>query len=217
MDLSLTVSGGREAREAIGRIPLAAQRAGQKAVDKAALAFEREVKRGYRSGDHTPLAPSTLQKRKQGKRRGATPAIPVYRGSRPLYRSGRLIELIERRSKRTRTTYELGIGIRRGVRMPGGGLSDRVALVHEQGRTFTVTASSRARTYLRALALGVAGTADAVASPGPGSISITVRIPARPVWGPAFAKVAGSGGQQFRAVFGAAMKQELNFVARGKR
>jgi hypothetical protein len=72
------------------------------------------------------------------------------------------------------------------VKLPASSIAaERVAVIQEFGTSVSFVADISVRAYLRALAQGVAGTGESVTARG-GPLQITIRIPARPVWMPAF-------------------------------
>lgn len=170
--------------------------AGQVTVDKMAEQFHRDVIKLYKEGgvQKRPYAKGTIQKYLQGKRAGSTPAKPAKLGAKPL---GSLYKLVELKKRKTSRGANNRIYIRAGVPMSGGGLSEMVAKINEFGSTHTVVASTRARTYLRALAMGVAGTGVLVRPVNAKPLLITIKIPPRPVWQPAFVRMLSRQPKEF--------------------
>jgi len=165
------------------------EKAGRATVQIMAERYAKDIKAWYGVGIPPKLTQATLQKREQGKRSGRTPAIPPYPGNRPLSRSGKLMSLVRLGAATSSRTATYRVFIQPGVPLPGGGISDKVARVHEEGREYSFIATKAVRIYLRALALGIAGTDENLRPedmPRGGSIQITVRIPARPIWLPVF-------------------------------
>ncbi len=191
----------RDCVRALDMLPRAALAAGAATTRKMARTYQTSVQRGYAAGTGVPLAPGTREKRAQGKRGGAAPAIPKFPGSKPLNRSGTLSSLVELQTRVRGRIVDNVVRIQPGVPLPHGGVSHLVARVHEVGRIVTFTASPRVRTFLRALALGVAGTDTLVQAVSMDPISITVRIPARPIWIPTFKNMLSRQPTEFARIF----------------
>lgn len=184
----------QELQEDLVRISKAFIRAGDEAMEALSEEFRGTLVEGYiRGGAGPPLAKTTLDTRQQGKRAGRRRRKPKFAGTSPLRQTGKLMKLIEIKHKRTARQEQYRVRIRPGLRMSGGGTSEQVAMVHEFGATFSVAADEAMRVYLLALAKGVAGSAVNVAVP-PGTRSITIRIPARPVWIPAWMPMISDAG-----------------------
>lgn len=122
------------------------------------------IRKKYKSAK-PGLAASTLLARKKAGRGG----------SKPLIVGGDLrnsVSLTEQQSG-------LFVGVLRGARGKGGKSMHNIAEIHEQGRTFAVPATARSKAFLA----GVFGEPSIINSPAKFFI---VRIPARPVFEPAF-------------------------------
>jgi hypothetical protein len=162
--------------------------AGEEAVRIMAEGYAQNVRMRYAGagGRVRGLKSSTTLKRSQGKLKGVSKAIPAFPDNRPLFQTGHLWQSVE-----TIKTDKRGwiVRIRPGTRTLWGGRSNLVAAVHEFGHTFSFVATVRVRAYLRAVAMGIAGTNQPVPRGRLGDTQITVRVPARPVWLPAMLDV----------------------------
>ncbi len=194
--------------KALDRLPKAALSAGAATTRKMARNYQIGVQKAYAVGTGIPLKAGTKEKREQGKRAGPKgPAIPKFPGSKPLVRSSTLGKLVRLRTRVRGATVDNIVFIQPGIPLPHGGVSHLVARVHEEGRVVTFTASASVRTYLRALALGVAGTNALVQAVSMEPLSITVRIPARPIWGPAFKNMLSRQPAEFARIFTAELQK----------
>lgn len=208
----------RELQEELQRLKGAFIRAGDAAMESLAMEFQKQVIQGYmKGGAGPPLAKSTLDTRQQGKRAGRRPRKPKFAGTTALRQTGKLMKLLEIKSSKGVRAAKHHVRIRGGLRMSGGGESMQVAMVHEFGATFSVAADVAMRAYLLALARGVAGSSVNVAVP-PGTRNITIRIPARPVWVPAWLpmikKSGFTGPKGFTPRFQKALKRQTGKALR---
>jgi hypothetical protein len=179
----------KKCQKQLERLPKIATVAGQVAMEKIAEAYAEEVRVRYNSGQHTPLAASTIEKRLQGKRSGRSPRIPRVAGTKPLFRTGKLASMVTLKKRRSGKTGSTRVFVPANRKLTGGGSAQQVGATHEFGATFTVLAQVHVRAYLRALAMGVAGTNAKVKARSTRPLQITVRIPARPIWIPALQKI----------------------------
>jgi hypothetical protein len=176
-------------KAALDRIQVHASRAGKATVHVLAERYYKDIRAWYGAGIPPGLTMATRQKRAQGKRAGRTPALPAFPGNKPLSRSNTLQGLVRVDRQATAKTATRRVYVQPGIPLPGGGISDKVGIVHEEGREYSFIATKAVRIYLRALALGIAGTGENLRPedmPRGGNVQITVRIPARPIWGPVF-------------------------------
>lgn len=171
--------------------------------------FRDAVSRQYAYGAGAPLSRGASQKREQGKRTGRTPRLRKYPGLRPLFRSGRLSRLIAvtHRIGQNGSTSTVFV---RAARTSGGGKSDIVAAINEFGGTWFVPIPPWARTYLRALMLGVAGTSTPVRVQGDFWLISMVKIPARPIWMPLFQQLLMTQPAGFAHLFGKDFNRRLS-------
>ena len=176
--------------------------AGRNATEQLAIRYQADVQRRYKSGAHAQLKSSTMSKRRQGKREGRAPAIPPAAGAKPLFRTGKLASSVrrERRVRGTGATFRVFIDPGSMTNEPTPRSLARVAAVHEFGHTISIVADVSVRAYLKALALNVAGTHTRVGGPNK-TISITVFIPKRPVWVPAFEELLARAATDFQMMF----------------
>ncbi len=197
-------------RRCLDQLRRSIPKAGHDTMKMVAVRYEQRVRKNYLTGGAvtTPLHPGTLQRRAQGKRAGKRPAFSPKSGVMPLGKS--LFALVQSSTRgggsgKVSTTR---VRIRVGVPMSGGATSERVAAINEFGETHTITSTPAMRTYLRALALGVAGTDEMVAPKGVESITILIRIPARPVWTPALLAITANHPKMFaRKMIGRLQKE----------
>ena len=162
----------------------------------------------YRGGAMSPLAPGTLEKRAQGKRAGRRPRIAPISSTRPLFAKRGLARLVEIKESHSAGVSQVSVGIKPRMKMSGGGTSQQVATLNELGGSFTMTANVAVRTYLKALAMGRAGTADQIRPPPGGPITIRINIPARPVWGPAIKDLIDDQPVHMMTVFAASLRAQ---------
>ena len=184
----------------------AASAAGRDTTLVMAVNMHSDVQRRYTEGPSPALHPSTLEKRRQGKRPGKTPGVRKYAGVKPLFRSGKMSRLVERVGRASGKTSTQFVRLKPGRRMSGGGRSDMVGAVNEFGGSWFVPIPPWARAYLRALAMGIAGKAKSVRVSDTWSIAF-ITIPKRPVWVPAFEAMISRQPMEFAKIFGRKLKQ----------
>lgn len=136
-----------------------------------------------------PVAALTQAKRRMGKRPGVTPAIPTYPGVRPLVASRRYLNGIELTRAVSPTMALFAIAPAPGQRSADGRLSlAELAGIHEFGAVLQVPLTGPALRYLAVLKAGRAGPSEGPTSPtdppdrGVVRRTVTVMIPARPIW-----------------------------------
>jgi hypothetical protein len=166
----------------IGRVKTAGEAAGALMISELAELYRRDVIKNYRAGAGTPLTRSTIEARQQGKRAGVYPARAGNSSPHPLIDTGHMVGLV-RTYKRKRNSWS--VQIHPSGRARHGGNASKVAAMLEFGATMTIGTSVRMRSYLRALALGVAGSSVNVSAPATPAV-LVIRIPPRPIWMPAF-------------------------------
>lgn len=197
-------------RRCLDQLKRSIPEAGHATMRRTAAEYGKRVQKNYLVGGvaSAPLHPGTVQKRLQGKTAGKRPAISPKSGIMPLGKSlFSLVQVISRGSGSAKSSTSR-VRIRAGVPMSGGYTSERVAAINEFGETHTITSTPAMRAYLRALALGVAGTDELVAPKSVETLTILIRIPARPVWTPPLTAIAASHPRLFaRKMIGILQKQ----------
>lgn len=188
---------------AIRRIPREAVTVGTQVMDDMADELTLDLRANYAAGGapSSPLAEGTVQRRVQGKNAGARSGLQARPAGPPLNENGVLINLIRKMRKQDSKRGVVKVFLQPGVPMRGGGPSEMVGAIMEFGETHSFLANARVRTYLRALALGVAGQPVEVWPVSRKPIVITIRIPARPVWQPAILNMMSTKAPQFGKMF----------------
>lgn len=194
-----------EAKDMLKDFKKRVNKAGFTSTRRLAILFQEELELAYERGTPPPLSRGAVERRLQGKRAGARPAVPTFPPGPPLHRSGTLAKSIRMSQLFRRFTVHVAPLTHAGQGERGGFLP-RIAALHEQGGSFTIPLTFRARAYLSALREGVAGQG---ASAGGGSSkqregvarTITVNIPPRPRWSTTFEAIRAHGPKAFATIF----------------
>ena len=153
-------------------------------LDTISLGAKALLDSFYAGGPKPSLAKGTLLKRRFGKHaRPGRPAVATYSGSKPLHRSGTMIEALYRKST-GRLQFTIGfddvLGETTGdsARLPVGDIAN----MQEFGYVRSVPFTKRMQTYLMLLY----GTITSPEQAGKFNFrprTLVVKVPARPVWG----------------------------------
>lgn len=185
----------------MAKLRAAIPKAGKSAMRTMSDNYRKQVVKNYMSGGapSTPLAPGTLERRAQGKLAGKSPGAAPQSGVMPFGKSlYSLVQIARSGGKGTSTTR---VFLKPGVPMSRGATSETVGAINEFGETHTMVADVSVRTFLRALAMGVAGQDIPVNAKSTESIVITIRIPPRPVWLPAFQTLLAKHPKEYANLF----------------
>lgn len=147
------------------------------------------------SGEAAPIAPLTSRKRQIGKEPGAVwPAIPSYGSDRPLRRSGRLESAITY-EKMAPLRFVVGVEAGRKGEFSGGRMIPLawIAALQETGFQAVVPITVRMVAYLKVLFGEITRKPTAHLPHGSTGKTLSVWVPARPVWSTAFEEIAEWG------------------------
>lgn len=158
----------------IARAPGRIRQALDRAVMREAQYLRGKIVSGIASGApggkaYAPLAPLTL----------AIRAASGFGGSKPMVRTGTFRNSVVA----VRVGEGVFVGIKRGTPAANGKDMVNLAELHENGKTFTYRMTDKQRRFLFAM-LRKGGGGGGGSSGGGGNV--TVRIPARPTFGPVF-------------------------------
>lgn len=162
-----------------------------------------KVREALKNGPHEKLSPLTLRARRLGLGGGGK-----FKGTKPLIRSGDLLNSIA--ALPNATEDEFFVGVPRAARVKGGGSMVRLADVHERGRTIVMKMTPKMIRFLFGVLLKdlprKAGPATGNAT---GTKILVIHIPARPFVGPAFEAWSPTSLDRFRANLVAELKGVL--------